>query len=229
MAKLKLAENKSDFEKAMDAIETSWANWQGPTGQPWVRYDGPTTPWSATVSASLDKGRYVVVGAPHVPLWQRILGRLKGVLLWTERIAKNALYHVRRCVARCALPEMQEKDCQALHVPKKRKRQKVEVEKKTEAQSSLSAQSESTEPTAQQAIGGCLPESSDERLVSTPAIRAPIEDRVSQAGQPNGVGVEPVERARRPVWEPEPVEPEPPPFDKDLPRHYFQRKGQHGR
>lgn len=77
--KLKLAEDKSAHEKAFDQIEESWAEWHGPNGHPWIAYDGPTTPWSATVSESLDKGRIVIVNEPYIPLWRRILRRLRRV------------------------------------------------------------------------------------------------------------------------------------------------------
>ncbi len=68
---LKLAEEKGVHEKAMDNIEDSWRTWHGPNGHPWAPYDGATHPWSATVSASLDKGRIVVTSEPHVSWWRR--------------------------------------------------------------------------------------------------------------------------------------------------------------
>lgn len=72
-SRLKLAEDKGPHERAMDRIEESWDKWRGPTGKPWTPYDGPTTPWSATVSDSLDKGRLIVRLESRVPLWRRIL------------------------------------------------------------------------------------------------------------------------------------------------------------
>lgn len=72
---VRLVPKPSKAEKeAMDQIRASWTAYHTDTGAPWRPYDGPTTPWTATVSASLDKGRYVVVvSEPRPPLWRKIL------------------------------------------------------------------------------------------------------------------------------------------------------------
>ena len=76
--KLKLAENKSAYETAMDQIDEAWRHWHGPTGQPWVAYDGSTTPLHDAVSRSVEKGTYQVKVDAPIPFWRRLLRRLRG-------------------------------------------------------------------------------------------------------------------------------------------------------
>ncbi len=75
---LKLAENKSSYERAMDEIDEAWRQYRGPTNRPWIAYDGSTTPLHDSVGKSVEKGTYQVKVASRASLFGRILRRLRG-------------------------------------------------------------------------------------------------------------------------------------------------------
>lgn len=75
-SQLKIAAEKSAEERAMDQIEASWEVWVGDRGQHWTPVED-SKPLNAQISASLDKGRHiVVVSEPYVPWWRWLLRKI---------------------------------------------------------------------------------------------------------------------------------------------------------
>lgn len=62
---------------AMAEIMQTWREWR--KDFPWQPYSDPEIRQPVLrVGATLDRSQYLVVSEPHVPLWRRILRRLKG-------------------------------------------------------------------------------------------------------------------------------------------------------
>lgn len=77
MRLVKKDEDPTRQEVFMAGVEQSWREWNGPSGRPWIPYQGSTAQWSESVSKALDRGRYIVITDTPVPLWRRTLKKLR--------------------------------------------------------------------------------------------------------------------------------------------------------
>ncbi len=76
--KLTKRPNRTAEAKALAEIHREWEQYNGPNGGPWKPYSGSTEPWAEKVSASLDRGRHIVIVDAPVPLIRRILRKIWG-------------------------------------------------------------------------------------------------------------------------------------------------------
>jgi hypothetical protein len=78
--RLRLADADGITAEAVERerIAQSHRDYRGEAGHPWAIYDGPTHPWSHTVTRAI-ASQYRVVAEVPLPLWRRVLRWMRGV------------------------------------------------------------------------------------------------------------------------------------------------------